>query len=56
MFVDYSGSNPGCSFCWFLNDSMWFKMLSDMVGVLGEEGFEQVEIIDWAGRPPVVFI
>ncbi|MEB3772321.1 MAG: hypothetical protein GSR82_01415, partial [Desulfurococcales archaeon] len=23
VFLDYQGSNPGCSFCRFLNDNVW---------------------------------
>jgi len=54
VVVDYSGSNPGCSFCRFLNDSLWRKILDDMTRALREAGFEEIIIVDWARGTPIV--
>jgi metal-sulfur cluster biosynthetic enzyme len=54
VLVDYSGSNPGCSFCRFLNDTLWNKILNDMVHVLRDAGFEEILLVDWARGTPVV--
>jgi len=56
VVVDYSGSNPGCSFCRFLNDSLWKRMLDDMVAALEQAGFREIIIIDWARGTPVVIM
>ncbi len=56
VFVDYSGSNPGCSFCRFLNDSLWRRLLSDMRESLRGAGFREVIIVDWARGTPVVLL
>ncbi len=54
VFVDYSGSNPGCSFCRFLNDTLWRRILSGIREALEGAGFREVYIIDWARGSPVV--
>jgi metal-sulfur cluster biosynthetic enzyme len=54
VFVDYSGSNPGCSFCRFLNDTLWKRILSGIREALEGAGFKEVYIIDWARGSPVV--
>ncbi len=55
VFLDYTGSNPGCSFCRFLNDRVWAKILEDARAALGEAGFREVYLLDAAtGRPIVV--
>ena len=56
VVVDYSGSNPGCSFCRFLNDSLWRRILRDIHVALREAGFEEIYIVDWAWGTPVVTI
>ena len=56
VVVDYSGSNPGCSFCRFLNDSLWRRILRDIYGALRDAGFEEIYIVDWARGTPVVTI
>lgn len=40
VFVDYSGSNPGCSFCRFLNDTLWRRILAGISEALESAGFE----------------
>ncbi len=55
VFLDYSGSNPGCSFCRFLNDNLWRKILVSAVNELRREGFEVIYLLDSAtGRPITV--
>ncbi len=54
VFVDYSGSNPGCSFCRFLNDTLWRRILAEIRKALEGVGFREVYIIDWARGSPVV--
>lgn len=54
VFVDYSGSNPGCSFCRFLNDTLWRRILAGIREALESSGFKEVYIIDWARGSPVV--
>lgn len=54
VFVDYSGSNPGCSFCRFLNDALWRRLLAEIRGALEEAGFREVYIADWARGSPIV--
>lgn len=56
VFVDYSGSNPGCSFCRFLNDSLWRRILAEIKSALEGAGFREVYIVDWARGTPVVTI
>ncbi len=55
VFLDYTGSNPGCSFCRFLNDRVWARILAEAHRVLEEVGFLEVYLLDAAtGRPIVV--
>lgn len=54
VFVDYSGSNPGCSFCRFLNDTLWRKILTEIREALKGVGFKEVYIVDWSRGSPVV--
>lgn len=54
VVVDYSGSNPGCSFCRFLNDTVWRRILADIRDALHRAGFREVLIVDWARGTPVV--
>jgi metal-sulfur cluster biosynthetic enzyme len=56
VFLDYHGSNPGCSFCRFLNDNVWRKILEDARERLGEEGFKEVLFIDSVTLNPIVII
>lgn len=54
VYLDYSGSNPGCSFCRFLNDRLWDKILRDARRRLEEAGFREAIFLDVATRAPIV--
>jgi len=54
VFLDYTGSNPSCSFCRFLNDRLWQKILGDVREALEEAGFEEIYLLDITGRPIVL--
>ncbi len=56
VFLDYQGSNPGCSFCRFLNDNVWRKILGDAKARLEEEGFKEVLFVDSVTLNPIVII
>ncbi len=56
VFLDYQGSNPGCSFCRFLNDSVWRKILGDAKARLEEEGFKEILFVDSVTLNPIVII
>ena len=54
VFLDYTGSNPGCSFCRFLNDRVWAKILEESRRALEEAGFREVYILDSVTGAPIV--
>jgi len=54
VFLDYTGSNPSCSFCRFLNDRVWAKILGEARAALEEAGFEEIYLLDVTGRPIVL--
>ncbi len=54
VYLDYTGSNPGCSFCRFLNDRVWSKILSDAKRRLEEAGFTEVYLLDAVTGSPIV--
>ena len=56
VYIDYSGSNPGCSFCRFINDNLWRKILGDAKRRLEEEGFREIYFLDAITHKPVVVI
>ncbi|MEB3772306.1 MAG: hypothetical protein GSR82_01340, partial [Desulfurococcales archaeon] len=56
VFLDYQGSNPGCSFCRFLNDNVWRKILGDAKARLEEEGFKEILFVDSVTLNPIVII
>ena len=56
VFLDYQGSNPGCSFCRFLNDNVWRKILEDAKARLEEEGFKDILFVDSVTLNPIVII
>ncbi len=56
VFLDYQGSNPGCSFCRFLNDNVWRKILGDAKVRLEEEGFKDILFVDSVTLNPIVVI
>ncbi|MCE4615005.1 MAG: iron-sulfur cluster assembly protein [Desulfurococcales archaeon] len=56
VFLDYQGSNPGCSFCRFLNDNVWRRILDDAKARLGESGFSDIVFVDSITRNPIVII
>ncbi len=54
VYLDYTGSNPGCSFCRFLNDRVWAKILGEARRVLEEAGFREVYLLDAVTGQPIV--
>ncbi len=54
VYLDYTGSNPGRSFCRFLNDRIWNKILSAARGWLEEAGFKEAYFLDAATHSPII--
>ncbi len=48
VFIDFSGSDPSCNFCRFINWNLWQAILERAEKRLKEEGFSEVVFIDWA--------
>ncbi len=48
VIIDYSGSDPGCNFCRFINWQVWRRILEDAEGKLRDAGFSKVVFIDWS--------
>jgi len=47
VFLDYSGSDPSCMFCRFINLQIWNRILRDARDKLVKAGFEDVVFYDW---------
>lgn len=47
VYVDFSGSDPGCYFCRTLNESLWRRILKDIYAELLSLGFKDVIFIDY---------
>ena len=47
VFVDYTGSDPSCSFCRFINDRLWETILAKAREALSKEGFRRIVFIDY---------
>ena len=56
VFLDYQGSNPGCSFCRFLNDYVWRRILEEAKTRLEEAGFSEVAFVDSITGNPIVIL
>ena len=56
VFMDYQGSNPGCSFCRFLNDNVWRRILEDAKSHLEEAGFKDTVFVDSITGNSIVII
>ncbi len=48
VIIDYSGSDPGCNFCRFINWQVWKRILEDAEGKLKDAGFGRVVFVDWS--------
>ena len=46
VYLDYYGRNPGCSFCRFISDTLWAKIIGEARSRLAEEGFREVYFLD----------
>ncbi|ADG91182.1 hypothetical protein [Thermosphaera aggregans] len=46
VYVDFTGSQPSCLFCKFINNTLWNTIISRMRERLKEAGFEEVLIVD----------
>ncbi|ABM80886.1 iron-sulfur cluster assembly protein [Hyperthermus butylicus] len=47
VFVDYTGTDPSCFFCRFINNQLWRTILSKAKSALHEAGFDKVVFIDY---------
>jgi metal-sulfur cluster biosynthetic enzyme len=56
VFMDYQGSNPGCSFCRFLNDNLWKRIIEDAKSRLEAAGFEETVFADSITGNPIVVL
>ncbi|BAA80614.1 hypothetical protein APE_1614 [Aeropyrum pernix K1] len=48
IFIDYTGSDPGCYYCKFINWSLWKRLLADVEAKIKSVGVKEVVFIDWA--------
>ncbi|MCE4612000.1 MAG: hypothetical protein F7B17_08530 [Desulfurococcales archaeon] len=48
VFIDFSGSDPSCNFCRFINWNLWQAILEKAEARLREAGFKEVAFFDWA--------
>ena len=48
VFIDFTGSDPSCYFCKFINWTLWKRILRDAEARLREAGFREVEFYDYA--------
>ena len=48
VFIDFTGSDPSCYFCKFINWTLWKRILRDAESRLKEAGFRSVEFYDYA--------
>ena len=48
VFIDFSGSDPSCNFCRFINWNLWQAILERAERRLREAGFKEVAFFDWA--------
>jgi len=48
VILDYSGSDPGCNFCRFINWQVWRRILEDAEHRLKGLGFDRIVFIDWS--------
>lgn len=47
VYVDYTGSDPVCNFCRFLNNHLWQKIVRRAREELEKVGFDKVTFIDF---------
>lgn len=48
VIIDYSGSDPGCNFCRFINWQVWKRIFEDAEVKLKSQGFSRVVFVDWS--------
>ncbi|MCE4599028.1 MAG: hypothetical protein F7C81_02390 [Desulfurococcales archaeon] len=48
IVIDFTGSDPSCYFCKFINWQVWNRILNDAASKLRGLGVEEVVFIDWA--------
>ncbi len=48
VFLDYTGSDPHCNFCRFINWQLWKKILAQAEEALGKYNLPPATFIDWA--------
>ncbi|MCS7108882.1 MAG: hypothetical protein RMH77_07295 [Sulfolobales archaeon] len=46
VLVDFSGSDPGCLFCRFINQTLWRAISNNIKEALKEAGLREVTVID----------
>lgn len=48
VYLDYTGSDPHCNFCRFINWQLWRKILVQAEDALRRENIPSVIFVDWA--------
>ena len=46
VFVDFLSSDPACSFCKFINHTLWNSIISKIKEELSKVGFKEVLVLD----------
>ncbi len=53
VYIDYTGSDPGCNFCRFISRTAWRRILDDIREALHSQGYQEVIVVDAATGLPV---
>ena len=53
VYIDYTGSDPGCNFCRFISRAAWKKIVEEIKSRLEPQGFREVIVVDYATGLPV---
>ena len=46
VFVDFTGSDPGCPFCKLINHTVWSYIVKEIKERLRKAGFEEIYVVD----------
>jgi len=53
VYIDYTGSDPGCNFCRFISRAAWRRILEEIREVLRSQGYREVVVVDAATGLPI---
>ncbi len=56
VYVDFTGSDPSCGFCKFINHTLWSAIAREIRNALINVGFTEVLIIDSSSGAPLDYI